>query len=208
MGNLFSLDNKFFDILEKITNLVILNLLCIISSLPIITIGASITATYSVATQIANNKEPYVVKEFIKRFKENLKTSTIVWSIMLVVGGVLVFDIHISGLVLNNSISKVLQFIFTVISIIYVFALTYVFPIISKFENTIKNTIINSVLISIQSLPYTIIIVMINLSPLILMYLFSSHWANIIFLYMVIGIGIVFYINSILFEKIFNKLIN
>lgn len=208
MGNLFRYDNKFFEVLGKITDIVILNLLCIIACLPIITIGASITATYSVAMQMVKGKEPYVVKEFIKRFKENFKTSTIAWTIMLIIGGVLLFDFYISRLVLNESISKVLQLIFTMISIIYIFTLTYLFPMISKFENTIKNTMINSTLIAIQNLPYTLMMVVLNLSSLLLINLFSRYWGHIIFFYTVIGFGIITYMNSIFFEKIFNKFIN
>ena len=208
MDNLFRYDNKFFEILGKIADVVILNLLCIISCLPIVTIGASITAAYSIAMKMVKDEETYITKEFIKRFKENFKTSTIVWSIMLIIGVVLLFDFYMSKLVLNESISKVLQLVFTTISIIYIFTLTYVFPIISKFENTIKNTMINSTLISIQNLPYTIIMVVLNLSPLLLVNLFSIYWGHIIFFYTVIGFGIIIYINSIFFEKIFNKFIN
>lgn len=208
MDNLFRYDNKFFEILGKITDVIILNLLCIISCLPIVTIGASITASYSIAMKMVKDEETYITKEFIKRFKENFKTSTIVWSIMLIIGVVLLFDFYMSKLVLNESISKVLQLVFTTISIIYIFTLTYVFPIISKFENTIKNTMINSTLISIQNLPYTIIMVVLNLSPLLLVNLFSIYWGHIIFFYTVIGFGIIIYINSIFFEKIFNKFIN
>ena len=208
MGNLFRYDNKFFEVLGKITDIVILNLLCIIACLPIITIGASSTATYSVAMQMVKGKEPYVVKEFIKRFKENFKTSTIAWTIMLIIGGVLLFDFYISRLVLNESISKVLQLVFTMISIIYIFTLTYLFPMISKFENTIKNTMINSTLIAIQNLPYTLMMVVLNLSSLLLINLFSRYWGHIIFFYTVIGFGIITYMNSIFFEKIFNKFIN
>lgn len=208
MGNLFRYDNKFFEVLGKITDIVILNLLCIVACLPIITIGASITATYSVAMQMAKDKEPYIVKEFIKRFKENFKASTIVWTVMLIIGGVLLFDFYISRLVLNESISKALQLVFTMISIIYIFTLTYVFPMISKFENTIKNTMINSTLISIQNLPYTLMMVALNLSPLLLINLFNIYWGQIIFFYTVIGFGIITYINSIFFEKIFNRFIN
>ncbi len=208
MDNLFKYDNKFFEILGKITDVVILNLLFIISCLPIITIGTSITASYSVAMRMVKDQETYMTREFIKRFKENFKTSTIVWSIMLIIGGVLGFDFYMSKLVLNESISKVLQLVFTVISIIYIFTLTYVFPIISKFENTIKNTMINSTLMSIQNLPYTVIMVILNLSPILLMSLFSSYWGQIIFFYIVIGFGVITYINSIFFEKIFNKFIN
>lgn len=78
----------------------------------------------------------------------------------------------------------------------------------SKFENIIKNTMINSILISIQNLPYTIIIVVLNLSPLLLISLFSNYWGQIIFFYTVIGFGIITYVNSIFFERIFNKLID
>lgn len=208
MDNLFRYDNKFFEILGKIADVVILNLLCIISCLPIVTIGASITAAYSIAMKMVKDEETYITKEFIKKFKENFKTSTIVWSLMLIIGGVLLFDFYMSKLVLNESISKVLQLIFTMISIIYIFTLIYVFPMISKFENTIKNTMINSTLISIQNLPYTVMMVILNLSPLLLISLFSSYWGQIIFFYTVIGFGIITYINSIFFEKIFNKFIN
>ena len=71
MDNLFEYDNKFFEVLGKITDIIILNLLCIISCLPIITIGASVTATYFVALQMVRNEETYIIREFIKRFKEN-----------------------------------------------------------------------------------------------------------------------------------------
>lgn len=207
MDNLFRYDNKFFEILGKVTDVVILNLLFIISCLPIITIGASITSSYSVAMRMIKDEDIYIVKEFVKRFKENFKTGTIVWGIMIIVGMFLGIDIYMSMLVSNESISKVLQLLFTMISIIYIFTLTYVFPIISKFENTIKNTIMNSILMSIHNLPYTIAIVILNLSPLFLIGLFSNYWVQIIFLYIVIGFGIITYINAIFFEKIFNKFI-
>lgn len=207
MDNLFSYDNKFFEVLGKITDIVILNLLFIISCLPIITIGASITSTYYIAMKMIKDEETYIVKEFIKRFRENFKKSTIIWGIMLIIGGVLAFDFNMSRLILNESISKVLQVVFTMISMIYIFTLTYLFPLVSKFENSIKNTMINAILLSIQNLPYTIIMVVINLSPILLMYLFSSYWGQIIFFYIVIGFGVVAYINSIFFERIFNKII-
>lgn len=208
MDNLFSYDSKFFEGLGKITNIVILNLLFIISCLPIITIGASITALYYVAMQMVKGQETYIVKEFIKRFKENFKISTLVWCLILIIGGVLVVDLYMSTLISNKLISNILKLLFIMISIVYIFSVIYVFPIISKFENTIKNTMINSILISIQNLPYTIIMAMLNLSPLLLINLFSNYWGHIIFFYTVIGFGIIIYINSIFFEKIFNKLIN
>ena len=102
---------------------------------------------------------------------------------------------------------EVLQFIFTMVSIVFVFTLTYVFPIIAKFENTIKNTMINSALISIQNLPYTILMIVINLSELLLILLFSNYWGHILFLYTALGYGLIIYTNSIFFNRVFDKYI-
>lgn len=208
MDNLFRYDNKFFEALGKISNIVILNLLCIVSCLPIITIGASVTATYFIAMQIVKDEESYIIKEFIKRFKENFIISTKIWIIMMIIGGVLCFDFYISKLIINEYMRIILQFILLMISIIFVFSITYVFPIASKFENTVKNTMINSILISIQHLPQTIVMTLVNLSPIILIFMLSDYWGQILFFYTVIGFAVIAYINSIFFNKIFKQYIN
>ena len=208
MDNLFRYDNKFFEALGKISNTVILNLLCIVSCIPIITIGASVTATYFVAMQIVKDEESYIIKEFIKRFKENFIISTKIWIIMMIIGGVLCFDFYISKLIINEYMRIILQFILLTISIIFAFSITYVFPIASKFENTVKNTMINSILISIQHLPHTIVMTLVNLSPIILIFMLSDYWGQILFFYTVIGFAIIAYINSIFFNKIFKQYIN
>ena len=75
------------------------------------------------------------------------------------------------------------------------------------FENTIKNTMINSILISIQHLPKTIFMVLINLSPIILTLTLSNYWGQILFFYTVMGFASITYINSMFFNKIFEKYI-
>lgn len=208
MENIFRYDSKFFEALGKVTDIVILNLLFIFSCIPIITIGASVTAMYSVTMKMAKDEEEYIIKAFIKSFKENFKVSTIVWILMIVIGGVLVIDFKIADLISSQSLSIILRIVSTMVSIIFVFTLTYIFPIISKFENTIKNTIINSILISIQNLPFTIIMVILNLLSIILLNLFTNFWGYILFFYIILGFGITSYLNSIFLNKILNKYIN
>ena len=181
MDNLFRYDTKFWGLLDKITDIVILNFLFIVSSLPIVTIGASISATYSVSLKKIKNEDISVSKEFIKKFRADFKVSTIVWILMIVVGGVLLLDFHISNLVSNGILSIILKFISTLVGVIYLFSLTYIFPIISKFDNTIKNTIINSILISIQSLPYTIIMFVMNILWIILIFSLENYFPSLLF---------------------------
>ena len=208
MDNLFRYDSKFWGLLDKVTDIVILNFLFIVSSLPIVTIGASISATYSVSLKKIKNEDISVSKEFIKKFRADFKVSTIVWILMIVVGGILLLDFHISNLVSNGVLSIMLKFISTLVGVIYLFSLTYIFPIISKFDNTIKNTIINSILISIQSLPYTIIMFVMNILWIILIFSLENYFGYILFFYIIIGFGTISYINSIFLNKIFDKYIN
>ena len=208
MDNLFRYDSKFWGLLDKVTDIVILNFLFIASSVPIVTIGASISATYSVSLKKIKNEDISVSKEFIKKFRADFKVSTIVWILMIVVGGVLLLDFHISNLVSNWILSIILKFISTLVGVIYLFSSTYIFPIISKFDNTIKNTIINSILISIQSLPYTIIMFVMNILWIILIFSLENYFGYILFFYIIIGFGAVSYTNSIFLNKIFDKYIN
>ncbi|CEI74089.1 YesL family protein [Romboutsia hominis] len=208
MDNLFRYDGKFWETLDNITDIVVLNFLFIVFSIPVITIGASLTATYSVTLKKVKNEDVNVTKEFIKRFKENFKISTVVWILMIVVGSVLLLDFHISNLISDKTLGIMLKLISTIVGIIYLFNFTYVFPIISKFNNTIKNTIVNSILISIHNLPYTIIMLTMNLLCIVLTFLLVDYFGYILFFYMVIGFGITSYINSIFLNKIFYKYIN
>ena len=208
MDNLFRYDSKFWGLLDKVTDIVILNFLFIASSVPIVTIGASISATYSVSLKKIKNEDISVSKEFIKKFRSDFKVSTIVWILMIVVGGVLLLDFHISNLVSNWILSIILKFISTLVGVIYLFSSTYIFPIIAKFDNTIKNTIINSILISIQSLPYTIIMFVMNILWIILIFSLENYFGYILFFYIIIGFGAVSYTNSIFLNKIFDKYIN
>ena len=208
MDSLFRYDNKFWGLIEKITDIVLLNFLFIVTCIPVLTIGASLSAMYSVALKKIKNEDIYVAKEFIKSFRESFKVSTIVWILMIVVGGVLLVDFHISNLVSNGILSIILKFISTLVGVIYLFSSTYIFPIISKFDNTIKNTIINSILISIQSLPYTIIMFVMNILWIILIFSLENYFGYILFFYIIIGFGAVSYTNSIFLNKIFDKYIN
>lgn len=207
MDNIFSYDSKFIEALDNISDIIILNLLFIISCIPIITIGTSITSMYYVALKMVRDENSSVIKLFIKSFKENFKISTIVWTLMIVVLSVLFIDFKIIGLISSKGLSLILRVSSIMISIMFIFLFTYVFPIIAKFENSIKNTIINSILISVQNLPFTIIMVILNFLPIITVNLFTHLWPYILFLYIMSGFALISYLNSIFLNKIFNKYI-
>ena len=79
-------DNIVVRALGKIFDLMCLNILWLVCSIPVITVGASTTALYTVVLKMVKNEEGYILKDFLKAFKSNFKQSTIAWIMILMIG--------------------------------------------------------------------------------------------------------------------------
>ncbi len=202
--NIFSMDSMLGRFLYWIADIFILNILWIIFSLPIFTIGASTTALYYSMMQRQRRDESYIHKNFIKAFKENFKQSTILWLIMILVALVLFADLRI-GLFFNINQNLLIGKIFIVVSVIlmipYLFVLLYIFPIQAKFENTIKDNLKNAILMAIGHLGYTLLLLMI-VATFVVLTLFSRTFIGVEIL---LGVGLYAYLTSNVYITIFRK---
>ena len=95
MNRLFNPDNPVMQFISKIFDLVILNLIFIFSCVPIITVGASISALTYVNLKMVRNEDPYIWQNFWKSFRQNFKQSTLVWLLTLLVCTFLGMDFYI-----------------------------------------------------------------------------------------------------------------
>lgn len=206
MGRFFDLDGPVITFLTKLADIFILNLLLIICSLPIFTFGAAYTAVYYVTLKMVRDEDGYTVKSFFKSFKMNFKQATVIWIIMLLIGGIIVTDWKVTNGALTEyaNFSGLIRIIMTVFimasTLIYIFTLLYVFPVLSRFDNTTKNTIRNALLMSVRHLPSTIAIIFITIAPIVLMYLSPRFLVLVVLIFSLSA-----YINSYLFVKIFKN---
>lgn len=206
MGKFFDIDGSFMSGLTKVADVFILNLLLLLCSLPVFTFGAAYTAMYYVTLKMVKDEDCYTFKSFFKSFKQNFKQATAIWLILIIIGTILYYDIKImsgdvSGVMpLPDTIAKVMSILMMSASLIYVFTLVYVFPVLSRFDNSVKNTLKNALLMSIRHFPSTILIILITFLPLIFMYLVPRA---LILIFVIFGLSA--YINSYLFVKIFSK---
>ena len=92
-------DNVIVRALNKICDMVCLNVLWLICCIPVFTIGASTTALYTVMLKMVKNEEGYIFRGFFKAFKENFKQSTIMWLILLALGIVCYIDYRVAGVI-------------------------------------------------------------------------------------------------------------
>ena len=103
------------------------------------------------------NEETYIFRTYWKSFRENFKQATAIWLILLAVLIVLILDLLLV-MRMPGTITY-LRFVFLVLIFFEAMVLSYVFPVLSRFDNTVKNTIKNSILMAIRHLPWTIKIV-------------------------------------------------
>lgn len=200
MRGLFSIDGPVMTFLNKAADLVILNVLYLICCVPIVTIGAATTALYYVSLRMAKEEEGYVAKDFFRSFKENFKQSTIIWLILLciglVVGGEFILINRMEG-----SLVMVVQCIVYIGVLLFSFEFLYVFPVLARFENTIKNTMKNALFISILQIPKTLVMLIFCIIPIYLL-LSSLKWLPLV---VALGFSIVSYTNACIMGPIFKK---
>lgn len=168
MDKIFNLDSPVMQILNKIADLVWLNLLTMICCIPIITAGAAFTAQHYVVLKMVRNQEGYITRSFFKSFKTNFRQATCIWLIFLAFILMFVGDIYIFAYTEMN-FPRILIILVCAAAIILSLVGVYIFPVLARFDNSIKNTIRNAFMIAIISLPRTIAMLLISALPIILL---------------------------------------
>jgi len=139
--NLFDMDGAFYRIGTVLADIFLLSLLWIIFSIPLLTIGASTTAVYYVCTKKAAGSDSYILKGFLKSFKDNLLISTAVFAILIVIGIIIWVNYRALGEVEMGFLHFPVRVALVIVTIQMVFVSMYVFPIISRFNVTVKNAL-------------------------------------------------------------------
>ena len=155
LQGLFNYDNPVWRFIGKLGDLILLNILWTICSIPIFTIGASTTAVYYVTLKLVRDEDSSTIKGFFHSFKSNFKQATAIWLLLLAVGLLLGFDfwfIVTGKMPLNEQVKLVLTAVFGGLLMILIFIATYVFPLQCRFYNTVKKTLFNAFFMSVRHL--------------------------------------------------------
>lgn len=195
-----STDNPFFDFTGNLGDWIILNILFVVTSVPVITAGASLTALYQVALRRQRRESNYVAREYIKAFREEWKQSTVLWIIFLMTGVLLLFDIFYVG-----NLGKGMAIAIGCVTVVWSLVFSYAFPLQVRFQNTIKNTFKNALVLSVRHLPYTVLIIGLNSIPVICLAAGTFTTMMAFPIYCFAGFALTAKINSIFFDKIFRE---
>lgn len=197
----FSLDSKFMQALGRIYDFAALNLLFLLTSLPIFTLGASSAALYSVCFRLGTDREDGIYRRYFRAFRENFLQGTAIFLTLLLVAAVVLLDLWFFSL--QSGIFA--QFRFLTYPLLALVALTYAyaFPLLSQFRNTYWGTLKNAVLLSLGYLPRSLVMAVLNLLPLAIFLLFPGFFFRVGLVWILFYFTLTACCNARLLRKVF-----
>lgn len=193
-------DNKFFSFMSLVGDIILLNVLFVITSIPIVTAGISLTALYTSIKKRIRGQESYAARDYFKYWMENAKNGLIIWCILLpFLLTMLMFTSYIANN-LENLAAVCTYFIFF---LILLFILTYAFPLQATFINKPLKILLNSLLTSLSHLPYTLALVFLTSIPVCLTLYFPRAFYFTAAYWLLLGFSINTIFSVILTGKVF-----
>ncbi len=155
----FNMNSGFFKFMGRLVDVIWLNFLWLLFSIPLVTVGASTAAACYVTLKMVDDEEGYVGKSFVRAFKANFRQGTILWLITVVAVYALYIEWQFVTKMEDTSFLLILAAILS--TAVVIFSLLYSFPLIARYENSVKNTIKNSFSISFRYFGRTVFLVFI-----------------------------------------------
>ena len=142
-GFLFGRGSRFAEFATKLSELMWLNLLTIVCSIPVITLGAAFCAMHRVLVQIYRDEEKGITKAYFNSFKENFPQATKIWLLYILYFGVLFVD-DFALRALKDPTIQYLRILVPLLSILGILSLQWFFVMQSRYDLGMKDTIVYS----------------------------------------------------------------
>lgn len=202
MQSFFRSDAQPWAMMGRLADILILNILFIITSIPVITIGASLSALSYTCLKIWDNDAQSYITDYFYAFKLNFKQSAFLYLIHIFIAGGLSF---LAYQILIYGGNAVLYMGISVLRLFHLLVILYSYFILARFENTVGKILLHSFFLSMLHIGYSICILVIASLPIIL-YLTVPEYMPLVFVaYAFVGIGMSFVLMGYFFHKIFAK---
>ena len=198
---MFSPDSKIMQVFSRLADLVLLNILFLITCLPVFTIGAAITALYTMCFRLMREEYSGIIRSYFKAFRDNFKTATAAWLLVMLAAVPALY--YLSQTLPAEGFLRYTSFVFILILTVVLMAASYGFPWISQFENTAIQSLRNGLFLSISRLPRTAAVLAINLMPAIVWFISADLFIQVSFLWVALYFAAAAYMNTGLLWHVF-----
>lgn len=201
MGGIFRYDGSVASAILAAVKLIRFNLLWLVCCVPVVTAGASTTALLHVCMACHCGNDPDS-SDFFIAFRKNFRQATFLWLGFAVLGAALIFDWYFLFHIAPCMLRKIGMLLTSLVSLTYVFSLTFLFPLQAHFDNSVMRTLENSLRFGFANPLKTLCLAAWNAIPLLLIH-FTSGGLVVLFF----GIAPIAYLDCYFFLKIFNRYI-
>jgi uncharacterized membrane protein YesL len=202
-SKLFDPEGPLMTGFDTVKDLITLNLLTIICSIPVVTIGASFTAMHYTALKMVRNEEGYIHKTFFKSFKENLKQGIGATFIMAFAFGFIGLDFWATQWFQEDpGFVKAAIVLLILMAAVTITTVTFFFPVQAKLSATLKQNISNAFKMALSHFPMTLLMILFDLLPFIICY-FLHFLIPLLFIF---GFSLPAFWDAKLYNKIFIKI--
>ncbi len=201
MASLFSPDSKFMLAMSRICDLILLNVLFLLTCVPIFTIGAASTALYTVCFRMDTDREAGLFRGYFSAFRQNFRQSTGLFLILTLILLATAFNVALFSM--QTSFLHYLSYLFILLAVLAVLIYSYIFPLLSQFDNGMVATFRNALLLSIGYLPRSILTALLNVFPLALLVMNLYTFLHMGFLWAFFYFAAAAYLNSRLLKQVF-----
>ena len=196
----FDMNNPVMRTLSTLADIVILNLLTLLCSLPVVTGGAALAALNDACIRLVRGEDNELARDYFRAFKGNFKKATLAWLLFLLAAALLYID-YLAALAYVPPL-RVGIFAIALIELAIAF---YFFALLARYENTLKATFQNAVRLAIGFFPRTLIMVVFA----VIFWLACFHWFNFGSLVLIlVGLSLPVYLNAALLDGVFQKIEN
>lgn len=197
----FNPDSKLMTFCGRLVDLTRINLLWLVCCLPVFTIGASTTAMLT-ALYAFRAGEPCGGKVFFAAFRKTFGKATVLWLAIVFFGFVLGLDYYLVAHLDFPGRMAVIGVIFFFAALL-LFAFELMFPLLSQFPGSIRDLVVNAVLLILSNLPKLLLVTAMNLLPGLLFLLLPQVFLLLGFFWLICGFALVALYDISVLERIF-----
>lgn len=206
MKSLFNLDNPFMQALARIGDLMILSVVTLVLCLPVVTFGPAVTALFRTVYALTRDTCGALIPTYFRAFRDNFKQAAVVGLAMLIALAAFVCDFILLRLYFSGTFYQVLLVLIVVLVTLVLCLTAYLFPLITRYNNTLSEHLRNAAILMIVHFPKTLLMLLVHLAPLLMFIFRTEFMLRTLVVWIFLAPGLIAQADSYILLPVFEKL--
>ena len=180
MRKLFDIDSPLLAFLSHVMDAILINLLVIVCSLPLVTVGAAITAANKAVQSVIFDTDTHIFRVYFTEFRNSIKRGILSGLLFLLACCVLICDFiwiynHAAGMA-----GLLLYILLTILLILVISVFMHLYLLMARYDNSLRAHLYNAFALSVANPIRTLLLVILHALPLLIFLVSPSMFFRLI----------------------------